>query len=66
MENFYLTPFKVREITPKIYSNLKYIKNVDSEKFLSGYPLNKYWTFEFLKENQGEVDSIYINKKYIK
>jgi FkbM family methyltransferase len=61
MKEFILTPFKFREINPKIESNYKYINNVDSAKFLSGYPLNKYWTFDFI-----ETISDYINFDTIK
>jgi FkbM family methyltransferase len=49
MKEFLLTPFKFRNINPKIESNHKYIKNVNAEKFLTGYPLNKYWTFDFIE-----------------
>jgi FkbM family methyltransferase len=60
MENFKLTPFKYREIIPKISKNEKYIKNVDETKFLSGYPLNKFWTFDFIEtiSNYLDFDSI--------
>lgn len=56
MTEFRLTPFKFREIKPKIQSNIKYIKNVDSAKFLSGCPLNKYWTFDFIETISDYVD----------
>jgi FkbM family methyltransferase len=56
MKEFLLTPFKFREIKPKIESNHKYIKNVNAEKFLTGWPLNKYWTFDFIETISDYID----------
>lgn len=59
-----LTPFVFTEINPKIESNKKFTKNVDVNKFLTGFPLNKYWAFDFIK-TIGECDITYVNKKYL-
>ena len=61
MDNFKLTPSCFREITPKIETNKSYIKNVDLNKYNSGQPLNKYWTFDFI-----EIISNYINFDEVK
>lgn len=61
MDNFKLTPSCFREITPKIESNKSYIDNVDFEKYKTGQPLNKYWTFDFI-----EVISNYLDFNDIK
>jgi FkbM family methyltransferase len=61
MNKIKLTPFKFREINPKIEENKKYISNVDIEKYSTGEPLNKYWTFDFI-----ETISNYINFNDIK
>lgn len=56
IDKFKLTPFKFREIKPKISNNEKYIKNVDANKFLTGFPLNKYWTFDFIETISNYID----------
>jgi FkbM family methyltransferase len=54
--NFKLTPFKYRKITNCLPSNEKYIQNVDEAKFLTGQPLNKYWTFDFIETISQYID----------
>lgn len=61
MREIKLTPFIYRDIKPKIESNIEFTKNVDADKFLTGFPLNKYWTFDFI-----ETISDYINFSEVK
>lgn len=56
MRKIKLTPFIFREINPKIEANIPFIKNVDAAKFLTGFPLNKYWTFDFIETISDYVD----------
>jgi FkbM family methyltransferase len=56
MRKIKLTPFVYREINPKIQSNKKFTKNVDANKFLTGFPLNKYWTFDFIETISDYID----------
>lgn len=60
-ENFRLTPFKFREIITPISQNQKYINNVDENKFKTGYPLEKYWTFDFIETISSKIDFDSIN-----
>ena len=54
--NYKLTPFKFREITKSLPCNEIYIKNVDEVKFLTGQPLNKFWTFDFIETISEHID----------
>ena len=54
--NYKLTPFKFREITKSLPCNEIYIKNVDEAKFLTGQPLNKFWTFDFIETISEHID----------
>jgi FkbM family methyltransferase len=49
-------PLEYRKIETNIIENIKYINNVDIDKYITGYPINIYWTFNFI-----EVISSHIN-----
>jgi FkbM family methyltransferase len=61
MNKIKLTPFKFRKINPKIENNVKYISNVDINKYLTGQPLNKYWTFDFIETISDYIDFNEVN-----
>lgn len=56
MKSHKLSPMKYRPINPKIESNKVYTDRVDEKIYLTGRPVNKYWTFDFI-----ETISDYIN-----
>lgn len=42
--------FEYSDIQTDIESNKSYISNVTPDVYKTGYPVNKYWTFEFIDE----------------
>lgn len=61
MKSHKLSPMRYRPINPKIESNITYTNRVSEKVYLTGQPINKYWTFDFI-----ETISDYINFDDIK
>lgn len=56
MNKHRLTPMKFRTINPKIESNKVYTDRVDAKIYLTGQPINKYWTFDFIETISDYID----------
>lgn len=51
-----ITPMKFRPINPRIESNRIYTDRVDEKTYLTGQPINKYWTFDFIETISNYID----------